>query len=338
MFTSDPVFDENTAVLIIRNSDQVIRWQNMARKGRELEKLTALFEEQLADSDIKVKSPDFIEDKTTYNKREIDISLTGTFGSHKMLVIVECRDRKNTEDVTWIEQLATKRDDVGANKAVAVSSSGFSEGACKKALSKDIELRTFEEIEVEEIKKWFLPDKLTHCIIRYELLQATIIPDRTIKESELEVLHQFTRPFSEGGFKTDLAFLHDPSYEHLMSIDDFVKGNSDEIFKDVKFDNEETEVEIRLASKKTETGLYCETSNGRVKIQSVVAKLKIWREIGESKIASVSSYKSETDSFGQVISFEDFEVDGHKTSLQMYRIPQGNKQIIGIRVKNHDEQ
>ena len=57
-------------------------------------------------------------------------------------------------DVTWIEQLGLKRDDIGANVAVAVSGSGFSAGAKTMAGRLGIELRTVESITVEDVVGW----------------------------------------------------------------------------------------------------------------------------------------------------------------------------------------
>ncbi len=104
---------------------------------------------------IEVRSPDYIPDKDTSQLREVDISLRSQIGSSNILVIVECRDRKGDEDVTWIEQLSRKRESVGADKAVAVSSSGFSDPAIIKASKENIELRILDKIDPAEIGKWF---------------------------------------------------------------------------------------------------------------------------------------------------------------------------------------
>ena len=54
-----------------------------------------------------IKSPDYIPDIFTGQAREIDVSIRCKIGSVEILITVECRDRVRTEDVTWIEQLAT---------------------------------------------------------------------------------------------------------------------------------------------------------------------------------------------------------------------------------------
>ncbi len=99
----------------------------MPRKGRDLEKLIAFFEEQLIKGEeIKITSPEFIIGRNSHTKREIDVSLRAKVDSANRLVMLECRDRKGNEDVSWFDELFGKSDDVGANKVIAVSSSGFS--------------------------------------------------------------------------------------------------------------------------------------------------------------------------------------------------------------------
>ena len=114
----------------------------MARQGRDLEKIVAALERMLSDKGIEIKSPDYIKGVNSGSLREIDVALRARVGSTQILVIIEARDRQNTQDVVWIEQLATKRADVLASKVIAVSSFGFSEGARNAAARLGIELRT----------------------------------------------------------------------------------------------------------------------------------------------------------------------------------------------------
>ena len=118
----------------------------MPREGRTLEKLIASLEKLLTGTNVEIKSPDYIKGVNSESLREVDVSLRTQIGSIEILVILECRDRQKTDDVTWIEQLATKRMDVLASKAVSISSSGFSSGAIKTAKHFGIELRTIESL------------------------------------------------------------------------------------------------------------------------------------------------------------------------------------------------
>jgi hypothetical protein len=126
----------------------------MPRAGRSLELLVHGLEQLLAKAPVQIRSPDYITGKITEARREVDVSLRSHVGSVDVLVIIECRDRGKSQDVTWIEQLASKREDVGADKAVAVSATGFSPGARNLARSKQIDLRSLEELEADVVFDW----------------------------------------------------------------------------------------------------------------------------------------------------------------------------------------
>lgn len=120
----------------------------MPRPGKETEELVEALEASVGKEDgVEVKSPDYIPDRDTGEPREVDVAVRIKSGSHRILIILECRDRQGAQDVTWIEQLATKRASVGADKAIAVSTSGFTGPAQKKAVACMVELRTVREFK-----------------------------------------------------------------------------------------------------------------------------------------------------------------------------------------------
>ena len=152
----------------------------MARKGRDLELLVARIEEVLVPQGAVVKSPDYIVDRVTGDRREVDVSIRMQVGSVPVLIVIECRDREDVEDVTWIEQLAQKCSDLRA-KGVAVSSAGFSAGAEKKAAFWGIETRRIDELTPAAISGWFQAGELTLRAQRVEILYAAFNLDRDWK-------------------------------------------------------------------------------------------------------------------------------------------------------------
>ncbi len=123
---------------------------------RDFEQLVASIEESLAPKGAVVRSPDHIRDKVTNELREVDASIRIEVGSTPILIVIECRKRKPVQDVTWIEQLVTKRANIGAATMIAVSATGFNESAIKLAQLHGIELRKFEDRIDEEIVQKFL--------------------------------------------------------------------------------------------------------------------------------------------------------------------------------------
>lgn len=128
--------------------------KQVTKQWREFEKLVALIESHLAPKGAVIKSPDHIKDKITGEFREVDASIRYQVGSVPILITIECRDRNSTEDSRWIEQLAQKQNDIGANATIAVSSRKFSTPALRKADIYGIETRLLREIEEAAIRDW----------------------------------------------------------------------------------------------------------------------------------------------------------------------------------------
>ncbi|HEY8248550.1 MAG TPA: restriction endonuclease [Hyphomicrobium sp.] len=118
---------------------------------REFERLIARIEADAGPQGIVVTSPDRLRCKSTGRMREVDASIRAKVGTAEMLVTIECRRHRKTQDVTWIEQLATKKASIGADQTIAVSVSGFSPEAHTVASHVGISLRKYSEITTAEI-------------------------------------------------------------------------------------------------------------------------------------------------------------------------------------------
>jgi len=103
------------------------------RKGRNLELLVKRIREHQS-PDALIRSPEFVPDKDTGQPREIDVGIRVPRDGGSVFVAVECRDRVSVQAVKWIEQLICKKQSIGADVLVAVTSSRFSKPARVKAL------------------------------------------------------------------------------------------------------------------------------------------------------------------------------------------------------------
>ncbi len=126
----------------------------MPRAGRSLEEFVREIERLLANSPVEIRSPDFVMGQYSRSRREIDVSLRAKDDPDRILLMIECRDRQDVQDVAWIDGIIGKRDDVGAERAVVVSPSGFSAGARNMARVRGIDLRTFEEVDPSTLADW----------------------------------------------------------------------------------------------------------------------------------------------------------------------------------------
>ena len=137
---------------------------------RQFERLVARIERALAPRGAVVRSPDRIPDLVTRKLREVDASIRFTVGSAPILITIECRRRTAVQDDTWIEQLATKKEKLGAARTIAVSVSGFSEPAKLTARLKGIDLRKLRQVTDEEIVSWMRSVTLTKVGLHSKLV------------------------------------------------------------------------------------------------------------------------------------------------------------------------
>lgn len=123
----------------------------------------------MAGGSLTVKSPEYVVGQDSGETREIDVSVRGKFASTEIFVMFECRRREGVEDVRWVEQVATKRGDVKASRAVMVSSSGFSAGARRMADRLNVELRTVRELTPAELAATALPHQVQSATLTLSL-------------------------------------------------------------------------------------------------------------------------------------------------------------------------
>lgn len=95
--------------------------------------------------------------------RQIDITVKydGRF------TLIECRIHKKKQDVKWIEELMGRRISLRADSVIAVSASGFTSGAAKKAESHGIIIRDFHSLTVDEIRAWGKTTKIHLSYLQY---------------------------------------------------------------------------------------------------------------------------------------------------------------------------
>jgi len=115
--------------------------------GREFESLTRLVFElltrddtnTLVEEDVKLDSPD--------GPRQFDVIVRSNVAGFDLLTVIECRDFNKKLSVTHLDGFCSKISDVNANKAILVSSCGFTKGAKRKAKRKGISLCTLHDLE-----------------------------------------------------------------------------------------------------------------------------------------------------------------------------------------------
>jgi hypothetical protein len=141
---------------------------------REFERMVAMIEESAVPQGAAVKSPDRIRDLTTGEMREVDASIRFRLGTVEILITIECQRRSRKANDTWIEQLATKKQKLGAARTIAVSKKGFTRGAHLTAEHHGIELRRLSEVTPQDVKEWLLPRAAIHVMPVMENMRCLV--------------------------------------------------------------------------------------------------------------------------------------------------------------------
>ena len=127
----------------------------MTKLGRDFELLVSAIEQALVPKGVEVKSPESVFGRHSKTHRDVDVSLRVKDGEVESFVMIECRDRVGHQGLDWIEQVVTKREDVGADLAVVVSSGGFTSGAKTSAESHGVLLHQVDDLDMSLLEKLF---------------------------------------------------------------------------------------------------------------------------------------------------------------------------------------
>ena len=309
----------------------------MARKGRDLEKLIALLEAHLGSEGIQVTSPDYIRGRESKSLREVDISLRGQAGFSDILIIVECRDRVGDEDVTWIEQLASKRRDVTASKAVAVSSRGFTSGARNLATANDIELRTLDEVDPDEILLWFGFKEITAFKRSGHFIHISVqvsVPDGiTVNlDSRVIIINALKSSFD----------INAPVFQRkrdgtAASFMDVWEGVSCEgLYSDVVPGAPREKRRIRVVFPNDQDRFQLTTTSGAIDITYIDVYAEVWIEVEKRPLTTVRVYRDGKRVLAQSAEFT-FEHLGRELTFGLHQSPVSEKQVVSIRSEDAAE-
>lgn len=278
-----------------------------SEEWREFEILVAQIEEAASPHGAQVKSPDKIKDLVTGKMREVDASIKYKVGTTDILITIECRKRGRKDDDTWIEQLSTKRQKIGASKTIAVSSIGFTDSAIKTAKINNIELRTLKEISASDIDNWFLPGGAVHVFRYFQKIKCFI------------VLYEESGIPSEFGFYLSNSDVEKPYFYHEQTKSPFpvtiyitmLEITNPELFENIPFDG--TSVELEFPIKWEINELMMATNKGKISVSNtnLIANVSYQSSAFDLKDGKHREYASmEGDKIQQTV-FETEMFDGN---------------------------
>lgn len=303
----------------------------MSRKGKDLELLVAQLESYI-DADVRIKSPDYIEDRLTKKKREVDISLRKSVGSVEILVVIECRDRKSVEDTTWIEQLATKHRDIQANKVIAVSSNRFTKEAIQKANAYNIDIRTVKELTLDDISSWFTGGTLELITRMAYITHVRIGLDIIDKKLEKSILKEIVPISIE---KEIFIIKQTGDRASLQTVwSNLPKETNDDIFRDVlKLPvGEKIPMNVKLDFI-SEDRYQVISKIAPIDVKQIVLRGFLWCEHSKVPHSSAISYVDIDSSKLDVVEFA-FPINNREHTLSVVR--DNDKEVMSFNLKRSE--
>lgn len=265
----------------------------------------------MAPSGAKVTSPDRITDKVTGELREVDASIRYKLGTCPVLVTIECRDRTSIEDVRWIEQLAEKTRSIGASITVAVTSTGFSEPAIRKAKALGIQTRILKDAAADDLVNWLkfhnVQLEMTEWGLAELALELYDAPDKA------DLLPQFGDAFRDYGTRAQIFIRN--SDDKRFHVENFLieweKRNGTLVPPDLPGDGQKVR---RNLHQPLERGCFhVETNKGLFDIRVLHIDLVFSRTILEIPFSRIAEYAD--DNFALVQSAEWNLQDNVKLSM-----------------------
>jgi hypothetical protein len=119
----------------------------MPKRSNDFQRLILLIERQLAPNGARVVESRLISDSRENVEREIDVAIEIPAGGRTLLVAVECIEHGRKADIQWIDKLIGKYRDLPVAGIIAVSKSGFTESARRKAELHHINAISFADAE-----------------------------------------------------------------------------------------------------------------------------------------------------------------------------------------------
>lgn len=282
---------------------------------REFEKLVAHIEASLAPKGAIVRSPDYILDKQTDRLREVDASIRFKVGSADILITVECRRRKDRQDVTWIEQLATKKKKIGASETLAITNAGLSAPAIKTARQENIVVRTLNEVEKDSFgwsKLKFHKIKVNKILVRHFEIDFYDVDNNTILVRRPEIMKHFK---------------DDQLYPYLIRFSDGARFDLFEPLREANRNNsklynkcipgKKCKINIKRSFSDQEIGI--ETNKGIKSVRNLYLGYEVTRVIKNMPINNIFRYSSPDNDITEGMSFNTSKELGLESTIILQR-------------------
>ncbi len=249
---------------------------------------------------VDIKSPDFVYDRVAEVRREVDVAVRGTVAGAEIIIVFECRDRARLEDVTWIEQLATKQRNTGVQAVIAVSSTGFSPAASRVAAHAGIQLRVLSELTATDLFSWMGAGtmevrlrtfRITHASVD---LDSSLAPDTRLSEAAIARLQSMTDGTPVLWSKVD---------GRLFSLHDAWLALGPQAFESDLQSGEVRNLTLGVAYRNPAKRYQIETNAGLADIEKITFRGQFWFFDQTIPIDKIYEYKERDSTLAERVAF-----------------------------------
>jgi hypothetical protein len=118
----------------------------MPKRTNEFQTIVYHAYAHMAGPSDKVTESAFLKERGEEDEREVDILVERRTAGAERRIAVECRGRQRKDSIDWIDSLIGKFKDLGVDQVQAVSESGFTPSALRKAVANRIDAITLKPV------------------------------------------------------------------------------------------------------------------------------------------------------------------------------------------------
>ncbi|MBK8900213.1 MAG: hypothetical protein IPM53_03430 [Anaerolineaceae bacterium] len=309
----------------------------MSNSGKLLESFVEQIEKILLPQGITVSPNEKIYNDDGVQIAEFDIEIEGKIGTTHFKWLIECRDRPSEGPApgSWIEQLVGRRERFNFNKVIAVSTTGFAEGAKQYANHAGIETRVVTDSDVSQIRDWFLLENLIVFRRGVVLVHATLLMDEKEPKDRQDALKN-----SLGAVAAEEKILQSSeSGESINVATAFLRAanNASELYDELIPQGGSKKINLAVNYPQDNSHYVVETELGKIRIIKILFQGEITVTVERIPVHSIKKYENlaNGEEIATKVSF-DFEIDGSRRELSFHRIADtGEIQVsVSVSVQN----
>lgn len=302
----------------------------MSNTGKLLEGFVQRIEELVLPHGFTISPREKVYNDDGVQIAEFDIEIAGKVGTADFKWLIECRDRPSEGPApgSWIEQLVGRRNRFKFNKVIAVSTTGFAEGADQYAKESGIEIRTVTEADIDQISDWFLLNEMT-LVKRGGILSNAVLylGENEPKENQ-DALNQVLAKS-----KADAKLLLSTQTGQRITLPtafSIAASSVDGLYDDISITGGSKKIDLQVSYPQNDSHFVVETERGNLRITEILFQGELTASIEKIPILDIQKYENivSGEVIATTVSF-NLDIEGQSREITFNKIEQtGNIHVV----------